>query len=327
MEKENRMKALRLLLASAGLFCFSATPAFGQAYPTKLVRIVVPFTPGGGNDVYARTIAAKLQERFGQPVIVENKPGAGGNIGAEHVAKSAPDGHTLLVAQNGLTMNPWVTPNLPFDVEKDFAPVGISLTLPLGVVVNPASPIKSLPDLIAHAKAQPNSLSYAIPGIGTPQHLATELFLSMTGTKMVAVPYKGAAGMIADLMGGQIHVLFGALNSILPHMQSGKLRGIGVGNRERLPYLPEVPAIAEALPGYEAGFWFGLLAPAGTPEPILNKLSEEVRIVVTMPDVVQRLKAVGFDINPGTPAQMRAVIKADLEKWGKVVKEAGIKAQ
>ncbi len=322
------MNMLRAVLAAAAaLACLGATHALGQNYPSKVVRIIVPFTPGGGNDVYARAIAPKLQERFGQPVIVENKPGAAGNIGADFVARSAPDGHTLLVAQNGLAMAPWITKNLPFDVEKDFAPVGISLTLPLGVVVNPDLPINSIADLVAYARTNPDKLSYAIPGFGTPQHLFTELLLSMTGTRMVAVPYKGAAGMVGDLMGGQVHVLFGALNSLLPHIKSGKIRAIGVGERERLPYLKDVPTVAETLSGYEAGFWFGLFAPAGTPEAIVKKISEEVRAAVTAPDVVPRLQAVGFEIKPGTPAEMRATLKTELEKWRKVVNEAGIKPQ
>ena len=306
---------------------FFASSAWSQGFPNKPIRIVVPFTPGGGNDVFARTFGQKLQERLGQPVVVENKPGAGGNIGAEFVARSTPDGYTLLVAQNGLTMLPWMSKALPFDVMKDFVPVGIGATLPMVVVVANKLPINSINELIAYAKANPGKLSYASPGIGAPHHLATELFMDMTGTKMVMVPYKGASGMLADLISGEVHVMFGALNSALPLIQSGKIRAIGLAERQRLPLFKDMPTVKESLPGYEVNFWFGLLAPAGTPDVITNKLSEEMRVIVSMPDVRERLAGVGFDSNPTSPAEMRRTMTVELEKWGKVVKAAGIQPQ
>lgn len=312
------------ILASAPIANgFAQSPA---AFPDRAIRIVVPFTPGGGNDVFARAVGQKMQERMGQPVIVENKPGAGGNIGAEFVAKSAADGYTLLVAQNGLTMVPWLQKNLNFD-PMGFAPVLIALTLPMGAAVNNELPVRSIPELIEYAKANPNKLSFATPGIGTPHHLAMELFMDLTGTRMVMVPYKGAAGMLPDLMGGRVNVLFGALNSMLPHMQSGKIRAIGVGEKRRLAILPDVPTVAETIPGYEVPFWFGLVAPAGTPGAITRKIADEVKLIVNLPDTSKQLQAVGFEITPGTPEEMRATMQADHDRWGQVVKKAGIKME
>jgi tripartite-type tricarboxylate transporter receptor subunit TctC len=314
-----RLLAVVLLASSAG--------ALAQPYPNKPIRIIVPFTPGGGNDVYARTVGQKLSERLGQPVIVENKPGAGGNIGAEFVARSAPDGYTLLLAQNGLTMAPFLSKSLPFDVMKDLAPIGIGVNLPMGLAVANTVPAKSVPELIAYAKANPGKMLYATPGIGTPHHLSTEMFLSMTGTTMVQVPYKGAAGMLPALMTGEVQVLFGALNSMLPHMQSGKIRGLALGDRQRNAILKDLPTVAESVPGYESVFWFGLMAPGGTPEAILNKLSEEQRVIVNLPEVKDRLAQVGFEPNATTPNETRRIFREELEKWGKVVRDAGIKAE
>ncbi len=322
------MISRRLLAAAlAMLGCAIVTPVSAQGgYPDRPVRIIVPFTPGGGNDVFARTVAQKMQERWGQPVIVENKPGAGGNIGAEFVAKSPADGYTLLVAQNGLAMVPWLQKNLAYD-PMGFAPVLFAVTLPMGAAVNNDLPVKSIPELIAYARANPGKLSYATPGNGTPQHLAVELFMDRTGTRMVMIPYKGAAGMLPDLIGGRVNVLFGALNSMLPHMLAGKIRPIGVGEKKRLAILPDVPTISETLPGYEVPFRFGLAAPAGTPEAITHKIAAEVKVIVNLPEVSPQLKKVGFEIVPGTPEEMRATLRADHELWGQVVKKAGIKPE
>jgi tripartite-type tricarboxylate transporter receptor subunit TctC len=259
-------------------------------------------------------------------VIVENKPGAGGNIGADFVAKSPADGYTILVAQNGLTMIPWLEKSLPFD-PMGFAPVTIALTLPMGAAVNLELPVKSINELIAYAKANPGKLSYATPGIGTPHHLAVEWFMDLTGTKMVMVPYKGASQMLPDLIGGRVNVLFGALNSMLPHIQSGKIRAIGVGELKRLAMMPDVPAVAESVPGYEVPFWFGFAAPQGTPAAITAKLAEETRIIVNMPDVSSRLKQSGFEIAGTTPEQMRTQMQREYDLWGKVIKKAGIKVE
>ena len=309
-----------LLLAVAG-------PALAQAWPAKPLKIIVPFTPGGGNDVYARAIGPKLSERLGQPVIVENKPGAGGNLGADTVAKSPADGYTLLLAQNGLTMVPHLTRQMPFDVMKDLVPVGIGASLPLGVAVTNNLPIRNIAELIAYAKANPDKLAYATPGIGTPQHLAAEWFLSVTGTKMVMVPYKGASGMITDLISGQVQVLFGALNTLLPQHQAGKLRVIALAERQRHPTLKEFANVNETVPGYETGFWFGLMAPANTPEAIIRRLSDEQRAIVSMPEIRERIAGAGFDAMPMSAADMRRTMTTEFERWGKVVREANIKPE
>ncbi|MBI4291403.1 MAG: tripartite tricarboxylate transporter substrate binding protein [Betaproteobacteria bacterium] len=320
-------KGLFAALIAGAVLGTTAATVLAQVFPNKPIRIVVPFTPGGGNDVYGRVIGQKLQERLGQPAVVENKPGAGGNIGAEFVAKSAADGYTLLVVQSGITMVPWVSKSVPFDVLKDFAPLGIGTTQPMVVVVANNIPVKSIKELIAHAKANPGRLSYATPGVGTPHHLVTELFMGMTGTKMVHVPYKGASGMLANLMSGEVHVMIGALNSAIPLFQSGKIRALAVAERQRLRQFEELPTVNESLPGYEANIWYGLMAPAGTPEAITNKLSEEQRAIVNLPTVREQLARVGMDSNPTSAAEMRQIMTTELAKWGKVVKDAGIQPQ
>jgi tripartite-type tricarboxylate transporter receptor subunit TctC len=320
-------KGLFAALIAGAMLGTTAATALAQVFPNKPIRIVVPFTPGGGNDVYGRVIGQKLQERLGQPAVVENKPGAGGNIGAEFVAKSAADGYTLLVVQSGITMVPWVSKSVPFDVLKDFAPLGIGTTQPMVVVVANNIPVKSINELIAHAKANPGRLSYATPGVGTPHHLVTELFMGMTGTKMVHVPYKGASGMLANLMSGEVHVMIGALNSAIPLFQAGKIRALAVAERQRLRQFEDLPTVGESLPGYEANIWYGLMAPAGTPEAITNKLSEEQRAIVNLPAVREQLARVGMDSNPTSAAEMRQIMTTELAKWGKVVKDAGIQPQ
>jgi len=314
----------RWLLIVAAL-CGSA--AWSQGYPNKPIRIVVPFTPGGGNDLFARAVGQKLQERLGQPVIVENKPGSGGNIGAEFVAKSPADGYTLLVGQNGLTMVPWLFKSLPFDVEKSFAPVGIGVTQPMVIAVTNSLPVKSINELIAYAKEHPGKLFYPTTGSGSPQHLATEWFKGLTGVDMVHVPYKGAAGILTDLIAGQVQVMFGALNSAAPFIQSGKIRAIAVVERQRLAQFKDVPTVSESVPGYEMNFWYGLLAPAGTPDAILNKLSEAQQAIVNMPDVREHLARVGMDSNPSSAAEMRQIMTTEMVRWGKIVKAAGIELQ
>ncbi len=320
-----RKELFRVLLACA--FLAVAAPAWAQNFPNRPIRIIVAVTPGGGLDLFGRIIGQKLQERLGQPVIVENKPGAGGITGVEFAAKSVPDGYTLLVMTNAFSMVPWASKSLPYDFMKDFAPIGIGATTPVVVVVTEKLPLKSINELIAYAKANPGKLSYATPGVGTLHHLVTELFMDMTGTKMFHVPYKGAsAGMLADLMSGEVHVVFSSLGSAFPSSVRGKIRLIGVAEHQRLPQFRDVPTVNESLPGYEVNFWYGLLAPAGTPEPILNLLAEEQRTILNMPEVRERLAGVGFDTNPTFPAEMRQIMAAEIAKWAKVVKAAGMNA-
>ena len=328
--------AATVLIASVGLPVSAQTPSIvvnstnstsSQDYPNRPIKIVVPFTPGGGNDVYARVIAEKLRERLGQPVIVENKPGAGSIVGANFVAKSAPDGYTLLVAQQALILLQLSPKPPPFDVLKDFAPVGIGATQPMVVAVTNSLPVKSINELIAYAKEHPGKLFYATPGLGTPQHMFTEWFKSLTGISMVHVPYKGATDVLTALMTGQVQVMFGALNSAAPFIQTGKIRAIGVGERQRLLQFKDVPTVNESVPGYLSGHWYGLMAPAGTPDAILNKLSEAQRAIVNMPDVRVSLARVGMDSNPSSAAEMQQKIAAELDLWGKVVKVPGFQWQ
>jgi tripartite-type tricarboxylate transporter receptor subunit TctC len=299
----------------------------GQSYPGKPIRLIVPFAPGGGNDLLARIVSQKFQESWGQPVVVENKPGAGGNIGADFVAKSAPDGYTLLLGTNTLTMNPSIVRQMPFDTEQDFAPVAMLANTPFMVLVNPKLPVKNMPELIAYAKSHPGALSYATPGIGTPHHLGTELFKTMTGTFMVHIAYRGSALALTDLASGQVQVMWATINVALPLVKSGRLRGLAVAEPRRLPSLPDMPVVADALPGYEVSAWYAVFAPAATPGEIVQQLSAELQRIYHLPDVKERLLPLGYEIATGSPEQLRNIIRSDLKKWAKVVKDAGIKPE
>jgi len=322
------IRSIAAVAASVLLFALpGAAPVLAQSFPGKPIRIIVAFGPGGGNEMFGRIVGDKLRDRLGQPAIVEIKPGASGNIAAEFVAKSPADGHTLLVAQSGLTMQPWLSKSLPFDVVKSFTPIGIGATVPMVMVVTNKLPVRSVGELIAYAKSNPGKISYAIPGIGSPHHMAVEMLMHMTGTKMVAVPYKGAAAMLTDLMSGEVHLMIGAINSAIPLFKAEKIRAIAVPERERLAQFRDLPTVAETLPGYQVNIWFGLLAPAGTPEPVVSLLASELRAIVGLSDVREALAKAGIDANPSTPAEMAGVMSAEIDKWGKVVKAAGIQPQ
>jgi tripartite-type tricarboxylate transporter receptor subunit TctC len=302
--------------------------ARAQTYPSKPIRFVVPFTPGGSNDVLARVIGEKIAQEWKQPVVVENKPGAGGNIGAEMVAKAPPDGYTFLIAANNiLAINPSLYDKVPFDPLKDFAPVTLLGNVPIVLVVNPSLPAKSVKELIALGKAG-DGLTYASGGSGTPQHLSAELFRSMTGTKMTHVPYKGNAPAVTDLMGGQVQMLFSPINSVLPHIKSGKLRALAVASDTRLASLPNVPTVAESgVPGYRSDIWIALVAPARTPPDIVNGMQQQVARALAHPDVKEKLLAQGIEPASSTPAELDALIRSDLARWTKVVKESGARAE
>ena len=323
------MQIARRFLLCAAVLAVSATPALAQIYPSKPIKILVPFTPGGSNDVLARVVGQKLGDAWQQPVVVENRPGAAGHIGAEAAAKSAPDGYTLFVAPNDLlTIAPALYAKLPFDPVKDFAPVALLGALPIVLVVNASSPIMSVKELIAAGKAKPDSLSYASSGGGTPQHVSAEMFKLMTGTPMVHVPYKGTGPAMADLLGGQVQVLFSPINSAIPHIKSGKLRALAVASEQRISYLPEVPTMIEAgLPGYKNDIWIALLAPAGTPKDIVHKINREVNAILRQPDVRENLTAQGIEAVMATPAELGALIASDTPRWAKIIKESGLKLQ
>lgn len=322
-------RALSAFAGMAVLFAGAVTlEVRAQSYPSKPIRVIVPFTPGGSNDVLARVIGEKIQQEWKQPVVVENKPGAGGNIGAEAVAKAAPDGYTFLIAANNiLAINPSLYDKVPFDPVKDFAPVTLLGNVPIVLVVNPSFPAKSVKELIALGKTG-DGLTYASGGSGTPQHLSAELFKSMTGVKMTHVPYKGNAPAVTDLMGGQVQMLFSPINSVLPHIKSGKLRALAVASDARLSSLPEVPTIAEAgVPGYRSDIWIALVAPAGTSRDIVSKMQQEVAKALAQPDVKEKLLAQGIEPTSSSPEQLNGLIRTDLARWTKVVKESGARAE
>jgi len=306
---------------------FACVNALAQTFPAKPVRLVVPFAAGGGNDLLARIISQELQKKWGQPVVVENKPGAGGNIGADFVAKSAPDGHTLLLGTNTLAMAPFISKAMPFDVQKDLAPVAMLTATPFMVVVNPALPVKSIAELIAYAKAHPGKLSYATPGIGTPHHLGTELFKTMTGTFMVHIAYRGSVPALTDVITGQVQVMWATINVAIPQANAGKVRGLAIAEPKRLASMKDMPTVAEALPGYEVSAWYAVFAPSGTPAPVVEQLSFELQRIYREREVIERLAPLGYEPATAGPGALAAKLADDLKKWEKVVREAGIKAE
>jgi tripartite-type tricarboxylate transporter receptor subunit TctC len=304
----------------------TAVPAFSQPYPSKPVRFIVTFAAGGGTDLIARTVAPKVSEGLGQPVVVENRAGANGAIGADAVAKSAPDGYTVCVCAAGtLAVAPHLT-KLPFDPLKDLTPVAQLANSPFVVTVNPGVKAESLRELIALAKAQPGKINFGSSGNGGSPHLSTELLKIMAGIDMVHVAYKGLGPGITDLLGGQIQLMLADVNLVVPHIKSGKLRALAVTGANRSPALPDVPTVAEAgVPGYVAGTWYAVLAPAGTPSPIVSRLSEEIRKALAMPEVRSALIAQGVEPAGSTPAQLASFLHDEHAKWGKVIREAKIK--
>lgn len=312
--------------ASAVLLMSVNDPIQAQDYPTRPVRFIVPYVPGGGVDFVGRTVAQKLSETWGHSVIVDNRPGGGTNIGSELVARSAPDGHTLLVGGVPNTANMTLYKKLSYDVVKDFAPVIQLDTAPNILAVHPSVPAKSVRELIALAKAHRGALTYASAGIGSSNHLSGELFRTMAHVDIVHVPYKGGGAAVTDLLGGQVTMYFGTTPSTMPHVRTGKLRALGVTTARRTPAAPEVPTIAESgLPGYEQSAWHGLLAPAATPQAIITKLHAEVARVLRSQDVAERFAAQGIDIIGSSPAEFAAFIKQDVAKYEKLVKTAGIR--
>jgi tripartite-type tricarboxylate transporter receptor subunit TctC len=300
-----------------------ASSALAQGYPTKPVKVIVPYPPGGPTDIVARVVSQKLAEQTGQQFLVENRPGAGGNIGAEAVAKSPADGYTLLVATTAHAINPSLFKSLNYQLLKDFAPVSQLTSGPLVIVVNPALPAKNVAELIALAKAKPGELSFASSGNGQSTHLSAELFSSMAGVKMNHVPYKGSAPALTDVMGGQAALMFDTMLSAMPHVRSGKLRALAVTSAKRSPAAPELPTVAETLPGYEAIAWNNLLAPAGTPKDVVAKLSVELKKALDQPEVKQRFAAQGFAATWTTPEASTAFMQSEVDKWAKVVKASG----
>ncbi|MBI4292800.1 MAG: tripartite tricarboxylate transporter substrate binding protein [Betaproteobacteria bacterium] len=310
------------------LLMAAAAAAMGQAYPTKPVRLVVPAAPGGGTDITARLIAPKLSEHLGQQVVVENVGGGGGIIGMERVARAVPDGYTLVMGISSLAINPHIVAKISFDVLKDFAPVSQVAMVPNILVAHPSVPARTLRELIEHIRARPGQINFASSGIGSTPHLGMELFVSITGLKMVHVAYKGVGPAMVDVMAGHVPVMMANVLSVLPHINAGKLRAYGVTSLKRATVAPDVPTIAEAgVPGYEVVPWYGILAPANTPRDIIAKLRAGTVYALQDPATKERFISDGAEPVGGTPEEFAAVIRDDFKKWGKVIKDAGISPQ
>jgi len=311
------------LLIAAGL-----AQAAAPDYPSKPIRLIVPFPAGGGVDIVARSLTPHLTERWGQQVIVDNRPGAGATLGADLAAKAPPDGYNLLLANTAHAINATLFRKLPYDAVKDFTPISLVATQPSVLIVNPGVPVKSVKELIALAKAKPGRLNYASSGNGTPPHLSAAMFESMAGVEMTHIPYKGAAPALTDLLGGQVQLMFATIISSAQHVQSGRVRALAVTSAKRSAAFPDLPTVAEAgVPGFEATAWFMLLAPAKTPETIVQRVSRDAAAALAKPDLRARFAKEGAEAVGSTPDRAAAYLKSEIARWGKVVRAANIQAE
>jgi len=320
--KNLRLAATLVLACAAGLAC-------AQSYPVKPIRLVVPFPPGGGNDTVARAIAQEASPALGQPIVVDNRPGAGGIVGAQEAARAAPDGYTLFLGGVGShAVNPNVHPKLPYDAVKDFAPITLVASAPSVLVVHPSVPARDIAEFAAYARANPGKLNYASNGNGSSSHMAAVLYETNAGVKMTHIPYKGVGPALTDLMSGRIELMFNSIVAILPHIQAGKLRALAVTSKNRSSLLPDVPTIAESgWPEYEAGSWYGILAPAGTPPAVIDRLHAEIVKSLKSAEVGKRLAGEGAEIIGSTPQEFAAHIKAELGRMREAVRAGGIKLE
>jgi len=315
-------------VTAAALMC-AATVALAQSFPEKPIRFVIGFTPGGPSDILARALGQKLAERWNQQVVVENRPGAGGNLAAEAVARSAPDGYTWLLGNNSiLATNQTLYRSLPYDPVKDFAPVSLVAVQPNILVVHPQVPANSVVELIALAKKNPGKLNYASSGSGAAAHLAGELFKTMAGVDLVHVPYKGAQPALTDVIAGQVQVMFATSASVIPFVRAGKLRALAVTTAKRSPSVPDLPTVSEAgVAGFEAITWHGVVVPAATVPALIERLNRDIVDVLGMPDLRERLAALGAEVAPGTPREFADYIAAEIPKWAKVVRDSGARIE
>ena len=314
-------------LALIAVLGFS-TLAWPQDYPTRLVTLLVPQAPGASSDLLARTLGERLQVLWGQAVVIDNRPGAGSNLGAAVAARAAPDGYTLMIGTDALmTSNVYLYKNMPFDPVKDFAPITVAGANIICLAVNAELPVKTMPELIAYAKANPGKLQYGSPGAGSPHHLSGELLALKTGIKIVHVPYRGGGPAANDLLGGHINMAFLSLSSTVPHLPTGKIRIVALVEKNRYAAMPDVPTIGETVPGFEMSSWLGVFAPAGTPAPLIARLNETIVKILNDPPVREKLAGLGLVVGPVTPAELAAIIKAGLAVRGELVKAANIQPQ
>ncbi|WP_316156808.1 tripartite tricarboxylate transporter substrate binding protein [Cupriavidus sp. BIC8F] len=314
--------------ALAGVLATTALGATAQApFPTqKPITLVVPFAPGGGNDILARVIAPKMGQVLGQTIVIENKPGAGGNLGTDYVAHAAPDGYTLVIASSQVTMNPFLGMKVPFRIERDFEPVGLIASVPIMLVANPDQPFRTLQEFIRFTRANPGKLSYSSPGPGTPQHLAGEVFARLNKTELLHVPYRGTGPSITDLMGGQVQISFATFASSIQYVRAGKLRALGIAGKKRSKLMPDLPTFAEAgITGYDAELWYSMLAPARTPKAVVDKVNAALVAALKSPDVAEQLARQGFEAQASTPAELKAYIGKEMSRWQRVIQDNNIK--
>jgi tripartite-type tricarboxylate transporter receptor subunit TctC len=310
------------------LFALLPAVAAAQVYPSKPVRMIVPWAPGGTTDILGRVLAQKMGEKWGQPVVVENRGGAAGNIGTEAAARSPADGYTILLGtMSSHAMNPALYQKMTFDPVKDLAPVSLVANVATVLVVPPSLPVNNVNELIALARQKPGQLNFASGGIASFNQLCAELLKMMAKVDIVHVPYKGGGPAVADLVGGKVEMLFTGAPVTMPHIKAGKLKVLAVTDSQRSAALPDTPTMGEALPGYEFNNWYGLMAPAGTPRPVVDLLNAEVHRILALPDVKERFSGLGADPLPSTPERFGAVMRADAEKWGKVIRDAGVRAE
>jgi tripartite-type tricarboxylate transporter receptor subunit TctC len=322
----NKRQLLLGSVASMALGKLGTSLAQASAYPNRAIHLIVPSEAGGGTDFTARTIGLKLTELLGQSLVVDNRPGAAGNIGVEQGVRAAPDGYTLVMPITSLPMSPWLYPRLPYDPVKDLSPIVLACAAPLIMVVNPQLPANTVQEFIALAKKQPGQLNYANSGNGTTAHLAGELFKKMADIKMESVNYKGGGSSVIDTIAGRVQMYFSTIPAALPHLKSGKLRALAVTSKHRVEMVSDVPTVDESgLPGFEVVGWFGIFAPTGTPSNVIVKLNESINAVLKMPDIRDRLARQGLIPGGGSPEALRDLLSADLSKWGKLIKEIGIK--
>jgi tripartite-type tricarboxylate transporter receptor subunit TctC len=315
---------LKTIIAAVASVLF-ASATFAQSYPFQPIKVIVPYTPGTGMDTIARVTGTKLAARLGQPVVVENRPGASGNIGAAMVAKAPADGHTLMVSANTMLMAASIYKSVPYDVVQDFTPITMAAYGTMALVASTSSGIDSIPALVQRAKANPGKMTYGSPGVGTPHHLAMELFKDVTGTEILHVPYKGTAGAVTDLLAGQIDLMFFPVHTAAPHVKAGKLKALAVGSARRHPAAPDVPTLREVgVPNVEVEAWYAFFAPKGLPPQILERLNSELRTILAEPDVRDTLNKSGLDISSSTPAELRTIVEQDFPRWAAVIRKNNI---